>query len=366
MTDPLKAPFPQFGGKSRAAHLIWPRLGDVVNYVEPFFGSGAVLLARPHAPKIETVNDLDCMIANFWRSIRYSPDAAAGWADWPVNETDHFARHKWLVAAKPWLRALLEADPEAHDPKIAGWWVNGASAWIGSGYCAERATPSRQVPFLGGGGLTYGQCVHALSTREPVTQLPSLAGSTNAAGSYANHGKGVHGAAVRSRILPMFQALSDRLRYTRVACGDFERVLSDSVTWRHGTTAILLDPEYPDGADVYAETSPEEGARHVFHRAAAWAVEHGADERLRICLCGYGGTFTPPEGWTTVEWKAAGGYGGQNASGENVNATRERLWFSPHCLVTDGRERDKKARKRDAVAAASGQASLSFAPKDEP
>jgi hypothetical protein len=45
----LKAPFPWFGGKIRAAHLIWPRFGDVPNYVEPFAGSLAVLLRRPIA-----------------------------------------------------------------------------------------------------------------------------------------------------------------------------------------------------------------------------------------------------------------------------------------------------------------------------
>jgi len=32
----LRAPYPYFGGKSRAAHLIWDRFGDVANYVEPF------------------------------------------------------------------------------------------------------------------------------------------------------------------------------------------------------------------------------------------------------------------------------------------------------------------------------------------
>ena len=60
----LTAPFPWFGGKSRVADIVWDRFGDVANYVEPFFGSGAVLLARPHPPRIETVNDLDCMVAN--------------------------------------------------------------------------------------------------------------------------------------------------------------------------------------------------------------------------------------------------------------------------------------------------------------
>ena len=42
----MKAPFPWFGGKSRVAHLGWDRIGNVPNYVEPFFGSGAVVSAR--------------------------------------------------------------------------------------------------------------------------------------------------------------------------------------------------------------------------------------------------------------------------------------------------------------------------------
>ena len=32
----LTAPFTWFGGKRKAAPLIWERFGDVANYVEPF------------------------------------------------------------------------------------------------------------------------------------------------------------------------------------------------------------------------------------------------------------------------------------------------------------------------------------------
>lgn len=45
----LRAPFPWFGGKSRIASTVWDAFGRVQNYVEPFFGSGAVLLARPRS-----------------------------------------------------------------------------------------------------------------------------------------------------------------------------------------------------------------------------------------------------------------------------------------------------------------------------
>lgn len=46
----MKAPFPWFGGKSRAAPLAWAAMGDVGAYCEPFAGSLACLLARP-APR---------------------------------------------------------------------------------------------------------------------------------------------------------------------------------------------------------------------------------------------------------------------------------------------------------------------------
>ncbi len=83
----LRAPFPWFGGKSRIAPLVWTRFGEVRNFVEPFAGSLACLLLRPQPfTGMETVNDLDGMVANFWRALQSAPDEVAGYADWPVNE----------------------------------------------------------------------------------------------------------------------------------------------------------------------------------------------------------------------------------------------------------------------------------------
>jgi hypothetical protein len=65
---------------------VWLRLGDVSNYIEPFAGSAAMLLARPHPPRIETLNDYDCMVANFWRATQRDPEAVVEHADGPVNE----------------------------------------------------------------------------------------------------------------------------------------------------------------------------------------------------------------------------------------------------------------------------------------
>lgn len=76
----MKAPFPYFGGKGRAASLVWQALGDPAGYVEPFAGSAAVLLGRPAftGRRVETLNDADGWLVNAWRSIQLSPaDVAA-------------------------------------------------------------------------------------------------------------------------------------------------------------------------------------------------------------------------------------------------------------------------------------------------
>src|SRR3972149_6688134 len=87
---PNKAPFPWFGGKSKAAPLVWSLLGDVPHYVEPFAGALGVLLERPHpcnrAYYSETANDLDGFVCNAWRAIQLQPEATAAAASWPVCE----------------------------------------------------------------------------------------------------------------------------------------------------------------------------------------------------------------------------------------------------------------------------------------
>ena len=305
----LRAPYPYFGGKSRAASLIWERFGDVANYVEPFAGSLAVLLGRPTAPRIETVNDLDCHIANFWRAVQSDPDAVAKWCDWPVNEADLHARHLWLVQGLPAHRERMLTEPDYFDAKIAGWWVWGICQWIGSGWCAERK-PGRQLPHVG----NTGRGVHR--------KRPHL----------NDIGMGVHRKRERgSSMLGMFTEITERMRRVRVCCGDWSRVTGDTVTWRNGLTGVLLDPPYADTAqrskDLYTNDSLD-----VAHAVREYAIENGDNPLMRIALCGYEGEHVMPSSWECVPWKAKGGYGGQSKDHDNPNAKRERIWFSPHCL----------------------------------
>ena len=326
----LKAPFPYFGRKSRVAPLVWSRFGDVPNYVEPFFGSGAVLLSRPSEPRIETVNDLDGFIANFWRAVQHDPDAVAQWADWPVNENDLHARHMWLVQRRGELHALLDTDPDAYDAKIAGWWVCGICQWIGSGWCAAPS-PAASAD----GGAVAHKLPHLTSAGMGVhRQLPHLGDAGRGIMSGTQH-IAVGADAVeahRENLVSMMRELQARLRRVRVCSGDWTRILGPTPTTKQGLTAVFLDPPYAESerdANIYAvETNVSAAVRE-------WALTAGDDPLLRIALCGYDGEHEMPATWEAVPWKAHGGYGSQGTGRGRENATREMVWFSPHCLKPD-------------------------------
>ncbi len=346
MTPKLKAPFPYFGGKSAVAAEIWKRFGRVSNYVEPFFGSGAVLLGRPDwrpgGPRlIETVNDADGLLANFWRAMTTDADAVAHYADWPVNEADLHARHLWLVGQRERITERLMGDPDWFDAKAAGWWVWGICAWIGGGWCSGKGPWSavdgvltrtgqgiiRKLPHLGGGGRGINR------------KLPHLGD----AGQGINRKLPHLGDAGRGSVYAHLAPLAQRLREVRVACGDWSRVLGAAL-WPFGgmaqaggrKVAVFLDPPYGEGFDgAYAATSGRGEDASISARVWEWAAANGGNPALRICVAGYEDGRTVPDGWSTARWSARGGYGNQANGAGRANAKRETLWFSPHCLRPD-------------------------------
>ncbi|HEX4334740.1 MAG TPA: DNA adenine methylase [Polyangiaceae bacterium] len=454
-----RAPFPWFGGKRRVADVVWRAFGaETPNYVEPFFGSGAVMLGRPGgAGKIETANDVDRYVANFFRAVIADPWGVAEWADYPVIEADMHARHKWLVNRAEF-RERMHTDPDFYDVKIAGWWVWGLCIWIGGGWCVEpqnhkhpkldgigkgvhsnagharekevraRTRPkidgnhagmgvhsegahartrganrldeasrpelagagrgiksgrgrrqseadwrkrpaldgthsgrgvhsdephlSQQIPQLrvtdgasGSGVHASGMLAeaysagrrHALSSAGQGVHLPSLGndrgvhGVSTAPGTWLN---ALHALQVPEAppCFEWFQRLMLRLRRVRFANGDWKRVLGDSVLGKGKNVggrrpcAVFLDPPYShEVRDPYLY-SEDDAAISALVRE--WALEHGDDPDLRIALCGYEGEHEMPASWTVHAWKAARGY----AKESNENRSRERIWFSPHCL----------------------------------
>jgi len=372
----LKAPFPYFGGKSTVAAEVWRRFGDVDNFVEPFFGSGAVLLKAPWpSSRCETVNDLDGLVSNFWRAVAAAPDEVAYHADWPVNENDLHARHAWLVGQKDSLQARLEGDPDFYDAKIAGWWCWGMCCWIGSGFCSGNGpwqVVDRQLVHLGDlgrgvnrklvhlGDLGRGvnrKLVHlgnlGQGVNRPLVHLGNLGRGVNRKlvhlgnlgqgvnrkrvilGSAYSPGKGVNsGKDANGGIYDWMAALSARLRRVRVCCGDWSRVCGPTPTVKQGLTGVFLDPPYSAEAGRN-ETLYRKEDLSVAHAVCKWAIGWQDDPRMRIALCGYDGEHTMPESWTAYRWKAHGGYsgqGGDDAPGR-ANSEREVIWFSPHCLA---------------------------------
>jgi len=310
----LRAPFPWFGGKSRVSMHVWQRFGDVPNYVEPFAGSLAVLLGRPSGWRgIETVNGKDGFIANFWRALAADPEGVASAADWPVNECDQHARHVWLVAQRETLTARLEGDPLYYDARIAGWWVWGLSVWIGGGWCSGQGPWSVQD-----GQLVLGDAGQGVQRRRV---------------HLGHAGQGVQRQRVHDEdgLVTWMRALASRLRRVRVCCGDWTRVCGPTPTVRQGLTAVFLDPPYSGDERAGAIYALDSGT--VAGDVWEWAREHGDDPLLRIALCGYQGEHADLPGWTAQRWKASGGYSGQGGQGRGrVNATRETIWYSPHCL----------------------------------
>lgn len=405
---PLRAPFPWMGGKSRGVPPIWEAFGpDIVNYVEPFAGSLAVVLGRPGgAGKIETVNDLDGGICNFWRAVKANPDAVAEWCDDPVSELDLHARHAWLVARLEEMAEQLRADPEYFDAKVAGWWVWGICQWIGTGWCGgikhgeprPNLNSGQGVHALGNAahqkrpetsGTNAGKGIHApgVGTRELPHQRPHVSGDSAGMGVLSKKmpnlsgfevgvrtprlqhkmpliglpgcattvetGKGALSESAQRRYglpaigndrgingvsappcLEWFRALQNRLRRVRVVCGDWTRVLGPSVLGKGKTVggrrpcAVYLDPPYD--VNMRAKRIYNHDAAGLAAAVREWAIAHGDDPDLRICLSGYYEEHAThmPASWRVVRWKGARGYAGE----DNDNREEETHWFSPHCL----------------------------------
>jgi hypothetical protein len=334
----LQAPFPWFGGKRTVAGDIWARLGDPVNYVEPFFGSGAVLLNRQKAGKTESINDACRYVSNFWRAVQHDPEAVAHHLDWPVNECDLTARHLWLLNQGAAIIAACDGDPDFYDAKVAGFWAWGACSWIGSGWCSgegpwswdDEAGEWCKRPHLGDAGRGINrQSPHLGNAGMGISrQRPHLGN----AGMGINRKRPHLGDAGRGEhLIAWMSDLAERLRNVRVCCGDWERVCGQSVTHGHGMTGIFLDPPYADTAGrtegLYATDSLT-----VAHDAREWAIAEGRNPMMRIAFAGYEGEHVFPSDWDCVAWKTKGGFGNQGDDKGRANAGRERLWYSPACL----------------------------------
>ena len=321
LTNLHKTPWPWFGGKSEAAPAVWDALGDVDHYVEPFAGSLAVLLRRPHPVNrtyhSETVNDLDGLLVNAWRSMRDHPDAMAEAASWPVSEADLHARHLALVRWRE-ERNLerLMADPVWCDPVMAGWWAWGQSCWIGSGWCSGTGSwvvgadgritkrtsgepgVHRKLPHVS----NNGQGVNRPQAREPgvARKLPHL----------GDDGRGVNRPGTResgvSRQLPHLSDNGRGVNHAGAREPGVSRQLPHLANNGRGVNhAGAREPGVDDGDGYHPMTMPElrrwfrflsARLRHVRILNGDWsrACKGGALKTLPVRHGGHAGVFLDP------------------------------------------------------------------------
>jgi site-specific DNA-adenine methylase len=309
----LKAPFPWFGGKRLVAPEIWERIGDPQVYVEPFFGSGAVLFARKTRPAVEIVNDKDRFLSNAFRAIQKAPDEVARMLNVPVIEQEIRARHRKIHADNEFAERM-DNDVEFYDAQYAAWWVWGMSATIAGSFTTPQKNNS--VPHLTGG---HGVC-RDLGGEPPPGQKWDEADAHIQ--RMIRHQDG---------LTEWFRSIAARLRFTKVCCGNWDRVVTKAATYGQGLAAVVLDPPYDteDCVDVYHNGAE---ARGVSAQVRQWAIENGDNPMLRIALCGYSDEHSMPDNWSVFKWQATGGYGNQRVDRTNTNNQKERIWFSPHCL----------------------------------
>ena len=288
MTE-LCAPFPYFGGKRLVAESVWSRLGRPTQYIEPFCGSAAMLLAAPKAAQLEVVCDANGFVANFWRATKHQPNIVAEWADYPVSHVDLGARHGWLMDRRADIGAGL-LDPDwPGDAKSAGWWLWGQCAWIGSGWCEWDRQQRRE-----GRAGDSGQIPHVSDAGRGFDDLLTSAGRT------AWH---------------WLHRLAERLERVRVIHGDWTRCLNHH--FGGDDTAVFLDPPYRAYETLYGAATP------VADAVAEWARDHA---HLRIALCGHFGDYELP-GWDAVQWTR-----GKLTYGGGKTTDRECIWYSPACV----------------------------------
>jgi hypothetical protein len=227
----------------------------------------------------------------------------------------------------------MAVDPDWYDAKIAGWWVWGIAQWIGGGWCSGKGPWT----VVDGVLVKLDKSANGQGVNRQRPHLGRGRGINRQRPHLGNAGQGVHGKIARAELYTYMAELAARLRYVRVCCGDWSRVLTDGALVHGNSIGIFLDPPYSDEAgrnnDIYNIDSLT-----VAHDVRRWCLENGDNPRYRIVLAGYEDEHAEhmPPSWRMMKWSAHTAYNtassAERGDGNAENRHKERLWFSPHCL----------------------------------
>ncbi len=292
------APFSYFGGKRDIAPQVWEFFGArIKNYIEPFAGGMAILLARPNPSLVveerfvETVNDKDALVINAWRAMKHANPRELAELVETINSQQHLDSFKKDVYENYYmLNRLIRSGTERYHPYLAAMWIAGMKNAIGAGFANTADTYSKVSPRIVISGWPFGSAER------------------------------------------YFKYMKYRLKHVNLMCLNWhELVGSPTRTTLQGETATFIDPPYPR-----KERSPcyNEDDGSPSNAAAEWAIEtirKDKANKFRIAFCGYRRLYKKKfkaEGWTSISWKGKG-YGVQGDGRGRVNAAEETVWFSP-------------------------------------
>jgi hypothetical protein len=157
------------GAKNRIANWICEYIPSHDVYLEPYFGSGAVFFNKVPA-RIETLNDLDGNVVNYFKVVRERPNELAVQLEMTPYSRDEYYR-------------ACEYDPENSDIEKARkfavrcWMGYGASNYYVSGFRSSQQSKSpyttkewRNLPerLLAPGYFSIHFMIHSFSNNDIV------------------------------------------------------------------------------------------------------------------------------------------------------------------------------------------------------
>lgn len=261
-----------YGGKFRLAPWIISHFPPHQNYVEPCCGACSVLLQKPRSP-LETVNDLDGNVVNFFRVLRDRPDELIR-----------------KIRLTPWARDEFEkarfSDPDPLESARRFF----VSAWMSiSCMPHDKTTGWRTASF-------FGQCYN----------LPSH--------NYFD--------LIESSMLETF---AQRFYGVQIECREYEYVLK---RYDRNDTLIYFDPPYasatrsnPNTYHIEWTNTQHIQAADLLRQCAGYVIVSGY-------VCQLYTELYEEHGWKRVDKEAQ-----TNSGGKRI----ESLWLSPRTVEALGR-----------------------------
>jgi D12 class N6 adenine-specific DNA methyltransferase len=247
----IAPPYPWFGGKSKAASLVWTYLGDPQVYYEPFAGALAVLLRREKPVTKEYVGDKDAFVANFWRALANDPNEVRRHVRWPMIEHDFHARVRWLTEECSIIVDKIHDDHTWYDAEIAGCW-----AWV-------------------------------VSASLHPTRWPTI----------GDHPRGLNNGQSDTKWNERFDRLATRVQRLHVRTS-WQAAVRDQP--KDATKAVFFDPPYKllsRESRLYRSEVHDD----LHTEVEQWCLDRSSDPTWRIVCAGFEGDFAL-EGWAVTTW----------------------------------------------------------------